>query len=82
MSDVLVIPLVDRPGAGRGGGSLAVSSADVSGRDVVVTCGHGGQAATAGSVLERAGGTGVANRPCGPRDRADAVTGRAPQVYA
>ena len=82
MSDVLVIPLVDRPGAGRGGGSLAVSSADVSGRDVVVMCGHGEQAATAASVLERAGGTGVAIRPGGLQDRADAATGRAPQVYA
>ena len=63
-------------------GSLAVSSAGLSGRDVVVMCGHGELAATAASVLERAGVTGVAILPGGPQDWADAATGRALQVHA
>ena len=61
---------------------MADSIAGLSGRDVLVMCGHGERAATAASVLERAGVTGVAILPRGPQDWADAATGRALQVDA
>jgi len=40
---------------------------------VVTMCGHGERAATAASVLERAGHTAVAILPGGPGDWADAT---------
>jgi rhodanese-related sulfurtransferase/glyoxylase-like metal-dependent hydrolase (beta-lactamase superfamily II) len=56
-------------------GALAGHTAAVQGRPVTVMCGHGERAATAASVLERAGHTAVAVLPGGPPDWADA-TGR------
>ena len=61
-------------------GALSQSSADLSGREVVVMCGHGERAATAASVLERAGVTDVAILFGGPQDWADAGAGRTLQV--
>jgi rhodanese-related sulfurtransferase len=57
-------------------GALSQSSADLSGHDVVVMCGHGERAATAASVLERAGVSDVTILPGGPQDWADADPGR------
>lgn len=57
-------------------GALSRSSADLSGHDVVVMCGHGERAATAASVLERAGVSDVTILPGGPQDWADAGPGR------
>jgi rhodanese-related sulfurtransferase/glyoxylase-like metal-dependent hydrolase (beta-lactamase superfamily II) len=57
-------------------GALASRAAAVQGRPVVTMCGHGERAATAASVLERAGHTAVAILPGGPADWA-AATGRA-----
>jgi rhodanese-related sulfurtransferase len=59
----------------------AVRAAAVEGRPVVTMCGHGERAATAASVLERAGHTAVAVLPGGPADWADA-TGRRLDVTA
>ena len=56
-------------------GALTSQAAAVKGRPVVTMCGHGERAATAASVLERAGHTAVAVLPGGPLDWADA-TGR------
>lgn len=56
-------------------GALTGQAAEVTGRRVVTMCGHGERAATAASVLERAGNTGVAILPGGPPDWAQA-TGR------
>ena len=56
-------------------GALTSQAAGVTGRPVVTMCGHGERAATAASVLERAGHTGVAVLPGGPPDWAQA-TGR------
>jgi hydroxyacylglutathione hydrolase len=56
-------------------GALPEHAAGLAGRPVVVMCGHGERAATAASVLERAGHAGVAILPGGPADWADA-TGR------
>jgi len=54
-------------------GALTTQAADVAGRPVVTMCGHGERAATAASVLERAGHTAVAVLPGGPPDWADAT---------
>src|SRR5579875_169171 len=56
-------------------GALAGRTAAVAGRPVTVMCGHGERAASAASVLERAGHAAVAIRPGGPADWA-AATGR------
>jgi rhodanese-related sulfurtransferase len=56
-------------------GGLAEAAAELAGRPVVTMCGHGERAATAASVLERAGHRGVAIMQGGPADWADA-TGR------
>jgi hydroxyacylglutathione hydrolase len=56
-------------------GVLTSQAARVEGRPAVTMCGHGERAATAASVLERAGHTAVAVLPGGPPDWADA-TGR------
>jgi hydroxyacylglutathione hydrolase len=56
-------------------GALTSQAAEVTGRPVVTMCGHGERAATAASVLERAGHTAVAVLPGGPPDWAQA-TGR------
>jgi hydroxyacylglutathione hydrolase len=56
-------------------GALTRQAAAVQGRPVVTMCGHGERAATAASVLERAGHAAVAVLPGGPADWADA-TGR------
>jgi hydroxyacylglutathione hydrolase len=61
-------------------GSLGRESEALSGGDVVVMCGHGERAATAASVLERAGVTDVAILTGGPQDWADAAAGRTLQV--
>jgi len=57
-------------------GRLAGVAADLADGPVVTMCGHGERAATAASVLERAGITDVAILPGGPDDWARA-TGRA-----
>jgi hydroxyacylglutathione hydrolase len=57
-------------------GALTSEAAAVQDRPVVIMCGHGERAATAASVLERAGHTAVAVLPGGPPEWADA-TGRA-----
>ena len=62
-------------------GALAAGAAGLVGRRVVTMCGHGERAATAASVLERAGHTGVAVVDGGPPDWAGA-TGRALEVNA
>ena len=54
-------------------GALTGRAADVEGRPVVTMCGHGERAATAASMLERAGHTAVAVLPGGPPDWADAT---------
>jgi rhodanese-related sulfurtransferase/glyoxylase-like metal-dependent hydrolase (beta-lactamase superfamily II) len=56
-------------------GVLTSQAARVERRPAVTMCGHGERAATAASVLERAGHTAVAVLPGGPPDWADA-TGR------
>lgn len=56
-------------------GALTRQAAEVTGRPLVTMCGHGERAATAASVLERAGHTAVAVLPGGPPDWAQA-TGR------
>jgi hydroxyacylglutathione hydrolase len=53
-------------------GALTAQAAEVTGRPVVTMCGHGERAATAASVLERAGHTAVAILPGGPPDWAQA----------
>ena len=57
-------------------GTLAGQAARVGAGPVVTMCGHGERAATAASVLERAGHTAVAVLPGGPPDWAE-VTGLA-----
>ena len=54
-------------------GSLAGQAATIQDRPVVVMCGHGERAATAASVLERAGHTAVAILPGGPQQWAAAT---------
>ena len=54
-------------------GALAGQAARVAGRPVVTMCGHGERAATAASVLERAGHAGVAVLAGGPPEWADAT---------
>jgi hydroxyacylglutathione hydrolase len=54
-------------------GSLAAAAAGLAGRPAVTMCGHGERAATAASVLERAGHTAVAVLPGGPAGWADAT---------
>jgi glyoxylase-like metal-dependent hydrolase (beta-lactamase superfamily II)/rhodanese-related sulfurtransferase len=54
-------------------GALTRAAAAVAGRRVVIMCGHGERAASAASVLERAGHTAVAILPGGPPDWADAT---------
>ena len=56
-------------------GDLALVAADLAGGPIVTMCGHGERAATAASVLERAGIADVAILPGGPDDWARA-TGR------
>ena len=56
-------------------GALTRQAAEITGRPLVTMCGHGERAATAASVLESAGHTGVAILPGGPPDWAQA-TGR------
>ena len=63
-------------------GGLAARSAGLSGRGVVVMCGHGERAATAASVLERSGVADAAMLIGGPQDWANAAAGRAVQVDA
>jgi len=63
-------------------GVLSRSTAGLSGQAVVVMCGHGERAATAASVLERAGVSNVTILSGGPQDWADARGGRALQVDA
>jgi hydroxyacylglutathione hydrolase len=53
-------------------GDLASVAADLTGRPVVTMCGHGERAATAASVLERAGIAGSAVFRGGPQDWAQA----------
>jgi len=60
-------------------GALRGQAAAVRGRPVVTMCGHGERAATAASVLERAGHTAVAIMTGGPPDWAEA-TGRSLDV--
>jgi len=62
-------------------GALTGEAASVAGRPVVTMCGHGERAATAASVLERAGHTAVAVLAGGPPDWSDA-TGRMLEVTA
>jgi hydroxyacylglutathione hydrolase len=62
-------------------GSLAHQAPDLAGRPVVTMCGHGERAATAASVLERAGHAAVAVLPGGPPDWAGA-TGQALETSA
>ena len=57
-------------------GALTSQAAQVGAGPVVTMCGHGERAATAASLLERAGHTAVAVLPGGPPEWADA-TGRA-----
>ena len=54
-------------------GTLAGQAARVGAGPVVTMCGHGERAATAASVLERAGHTAVAVLPGGPPDWAEAT---------
>ena len=54
-------------------GALTSQAASVQGRPVVTMCGHGERAATAASVLERAGHTAVAVLTGGPPDWSDAT---------
>ncbi len=54
-------------------GALTSQAASVEGRPVVTMCGHGERAATAASVLERAGHTAVAVLAGGPPDWAYAT---------
>ena len=54
-------------------GVLPSQAARVRGRPVVTMCGHGERAATAASVLERAGHTAVAVLAGGPPDWSDAT---------
>jgi len=54
-------------------GSLAGQAAAARDRPVVTMCGHGERAATAASVLERAGHTTVAILPGGPQQWAAAT---------
>jgi hydroxyacylglutathione hydrolase len=54
-------------------GTLTSQAAQVEGRPAVTMCGHGERAATAASVLERAGHTAVAVLPGGPPEWADAT---------
>jgi hydroxyacylglutathione hydrolase len=63
-------------------GGLAARSAGLSGRGVVVMCGHGERAATAASVLERSGVADAAMLIGGPQDWANAAAGRTVQVDA
>lgn len=56
-------------------GAVAREATGVAGRPVVAMCGHGERAATAASILERAGHTGVAVLEGGPPDWA-AATGQ------
>jgi hydroxyacylglutathione hydrolase len=56
-------------------GALTSHAADLDARPIVTMCGHGERAATAASVLERAGHTAVGVLPGGPPDWAQA-TGR------
>jgi hydroxyacylglutathione hydrolase len=57
-------------------GALTSQAAAVTGRPVVTMCGHGERAATAASVLERAGHPAVAVLTGGPPDWAEATGGR------
>jgi hydroxyacylglutathione hydrolase len=57
-------------------GALTSQVAQVEGRPVVTMCGHGERAATAASLLERAGHTAVAVLPGGPPDWAQATSRR------
>ena len=54
-------------------GAITSQAAGVEGRPVVTMCGHGERAATAASLLERAGHTAVAVLPGGPPEWADAT---------
>jgi hydroxyacylglutathione hydrolase len=54
-------------------GALARQAAAATGRPVVTMCGHGERAATAASLLERAGHTAVAVLAGGPPDWAEAT---------
>jgi glyoxylase-like metal-dependent hydrolase (beta-lactamase superfamily II)/rhodanese-related sulfurtransferase len=54
-------------------GALTSQVAGIQSRPVVTMCGHGERAATAASVLERAGHTAVAVLTGGPQDSADAA---------
>ena len=62
-------------------GALAGAATGLGGRPVVTMCGHGERAATAASVLERAGHPAVAVLEGGPADWAEA-TGRALEAGA
>ena len=54
-------------------GTLTGQTAGVAAQPIVTMCGHGERAATAASVLERAGHTAVAVMPGGPPDWAEAT---------
>jgi rhodanese-related sulfurtransferase/glyoxylase-like metal-dependent hydrolase (beta-lactamase superfamily II) len=54
-------------------GALTGNAASLENRPVVTMCGHGERAATAASVLERAGHTAVAALTGGPEDWSDAT---------
>ena len=62
-------------------GALTPQAESLAGRPVVTMCGHGERAATAASVLERAGHAGVAVLPGGPADWS-AATGAALETSA
>jgi len=61
-------------------GDLAAAATELAGRAVVVMCGHGERAATAASLLERAGVSNAAIAVGGPQDWAEAAHGRALQA--
>jgi len=69
-----VVPVVDLPGARNIElGALTRQAARVAGQPVVTMCGHGERAATAASVLERAGHDGVAILTGGPPEWSAAI---------
>ena len=78
--DTVIAGCVEAGAANIELGSLDAAAPGLAGREVVVMCGHGERAATAASVLERAGVTDVAIQAGGPDDWAAATPGRAVQV--
>jgi hydroxyacylglutathione hydrolase len=66
MTGTLIVPIVDE----------GLGNSAVTGRPVVLMCGHGERATTAASVLERPGHSAVAVLTGGPPDWAEATGGR------